>query len=120
LPAQVLKRGIPVRVAVNKCESEKTGQASAAEFWKLGLGEPNAVSAIHGVGTAELLEGVFEDIERLEGAGKQGVQVEERDKEVEDFLMDYGIGGDDAKGDDDGFNQLSKREQRKVARMKDR
>ena len=52
---------IPCFVAVNKCESEKTGLAQAAEFYSLGLGEPFAVSALHGVGTAELLEAVFED-----------------------------------------------------------
>eukprot|EP00520_Triparma_pacifica_P018248 CAMPEP_0118671232 /NCGR_PEP_ID=MMETSP0785-20121206/21891_1 /TAXON_ID=91992 /ORGANISM="Bolidomonas pacifica, Strain CCMP 1866" /LENGTH=569 /DNA_ID=CAMNT_0006566101 /DNA_START=185 /DNA_END=1891 /DNA_ORIENTATION=- len=117
LRREVLKRGIPVRVAVNKCESEKTGQASAAEFWKLGLGEPNAVSAIHGVGTAELLEGVFEDIEERENRGKMKVEVSQVDQETEDFLKEYGIGGEDLE-DDDGFSQLSKREQRKVARMK--
>ena len=114
------------RCAVLGCHN-KSALCSCTDSWHSAvtcalLSTKAAVSksTIHGVGTAELLEGVFEDIERLEGAGKQGVQVEERDKEVEDFLMDYGIGGDDAKGDDDGFNQLSKREQRKVARMKDR
>ncbi|GKY98525.1 hypothetical protein MPSEU_000809600 [Mayamaea pseudoterrestris] len=55
-------RDIPVLVAVNKCESEKTGGMSAADFWSLGLGEPFAVSALHGVGTAELLETIFEQI----------------------------------------------------------
>eukprot|EP00977_Amphora_coffeiformis_P011268 scaffold2716_cov179-Amphora_coffeaeformis.AAC.2 len=52
-------RDIPVLLAVNKCESEKTGVLSAAEFWELGLGEPFPVSALHGVGTAELLETMF-------------------------------------------------------------
>ena len=45
-------------VAVNKCESPEQGLAMAAEFWRLGLGEPFPVSAIHGVGTAELLDRV--------------------------------------------------------------
>ncbi len=45
-------------VAVNKCESIEQGSALAAEFWKLGLGEPIPVSAIHGVGTGELLDKV--------------------------------------------------------------
>lgn len=61
LRKDVLK-DIPVHVAVNKCESEKTGPVAAAEFWELGLGEPFPVSAIHGVGTAELMETVFESI----------------------------------------------------------
>ena len=56
-----LKR-IPVVLAVNKCESEKTGALSAADFWQLGLGNPYPVSALHGVGTAELLEDMFQGI----------------------------------------------------------
>lgn len=52
-------RDIPVVVAVNKCESEKTGVLSAADFWELGLGEPFPVSALHGVGTADVLETMF-------------------------------------------------------------
>ena len=45
-------------VAVNKCESPEQGISMAAEFWRLGLGQPYPVSAIHGVGTAELLDEV--------------------------------------------------------------
>lgn len=55
-------RDVPVHVAVNKCESEKTGALSAADFWQLGLGTPHPVSALHGVGTAELLEDLFEQV----------------------------------------------------------
>jgi GTPase len=66
-------REVPVHVAVNKCESEKTGAISAADFWQLGLGTPHPVSALHGVGTAELLEEVFEQVAvrktALEGFG---------------------------------------------------
>ncbi len=46
-------------VAVNKCESPDQGMSMAAEFWKLGLGEPFPISAIHGVGTGELLDQVL-------------------------------------------------------------
>jgi len=52
-------KDIPVFVAVNKCESETTGALATAGFWELGLGEPFAVSALHGVGTAEILETAF-------------------------------------------------------------
>jgi len=45
-------------VVVNKCESPEQGLAMAAEFWKLGLGEPYPISAIHGVGTGDLLDHV--------------------------------------------------------------
>jgi len=47
---------VPVLVAVNKCESPQQGLAMASEFWTLGLGEPYAISAIHGAGTGELLD----------------------------------------------------------------
>jgi len=47
---------IPVYVAVNKCESQVTGDLNAADFWSLGLGQPMPVSGIHGSGVAELLD----------------------------------------------------------------
>ena len=47
---------VPVLVAVNKCESPQQGLSMAAEFWRLGLGEPFAISSIHGSGTGELLD----------------------------------------------------------------
>lgn len=50
---------VPVVVAVNKCESPQLGMAQAAAFWNLGLGEPIALSSIHGNGTGELLEQVL-------------------------------------------------------------
>jgi len=55
-------KDVPVVLAVNKCESEITGAVSASEFWGLGLGEPFPVSALHGVGTAELLENMYAGI----------------------------------------------------------
>ncbi|MFM7424453.1 MAG: ribosome biogenesis GTPase Der [Elainella sp.] len=47
---------VPVLLAVNKCESPEQGLSLAAEFWRLGLGEPYPVSGIHGNGTGELLD----------------------------------------------------------------
>lgn len=47
----------PIFVVVNKCENEKM-RAAAAEFYELGLGDPYPVSAIHGVGTGDLLDEV--------------------------------------------------------------
>lgn len=51
---------VPVLVAVNKCESLDQGLAQAAEFWALGLGEPCAISSIHGSGTGDLLDQLLE------------------------------------------------------------
>ncbi|MDQ6751204.1 MAG: ribosome biogenesis GTPase Der, partial [Actinomycetota bacterium] len=54
--ADLLRRGgIPVVVAANKCDAP--GQAPlGAELYRLGLGEPVAVSAAHGLGTGDLLD----------------------------------------------------------------
>jgi GTP-binding protein len=53
------QQAVPIIVAVNKCESVERGLAQAAEFWSLGLGEPIAISAIHGNGTGDLLDQVM-------------------------------------------------------------
>ncbi len=42
-------------VAANKCEGDVL---DASDFWKLGLGEPVPISAIHGSGTGDLLDQV--------------------------------------------------------------
>ena len=57
-------------LAVNKCESPEQGLAMSAEFWRLGLGEPYPISAIHGVGTGDLLDRV---ISLLPPKGKESV-----------------------------------------------
>src|SRR5204863_5445263 len=54
--ADLLRRsGLPVVVAANKLDRGLDAPA-AAEFHKLGLGEPQPVSAVHGVGTGDLLD----------------------------------------------------------------
>jgi len=72
LRKEVLSRDLPVILAVNKCESETVGALNAAEFWNLGLGEPIPVSALHGVGTAEVLELLFEGIKEKQSAALPG------------------------------------------------
>lgn len=49
---------VPVMLAVNKLEESSTALSLASEFWALGLGEPWAVSAIHGSGVGDLLDEV--------------------------------------------------------------
>ena len=56
------RQPVPVMVAVNKCESVDQGYAQASEFWALGLGEPFAVSGIHGNGTGDLLDQVIQHL----------------------------------------------------------
>jgi GTP-binding protein len=45
----------PIFLVVNKCENAKQ-RAGAAEFYELGLGDPYPVSALHGLGTGDLLD----------------------------------------------------------------
>jgi GTP-binding protein len=56
--ADLLRRGsVPTIVAANKCDGPGD-VALAAEFHRLGLGDPLAVSALHGLGTGDLLDRV--------------------------------------------------------------
>lgn len=54
--ADVLRRSAkPVLVAVNKCDNEAR-EPAAYEFYALGLGDVFPVSALHGIGTGDLLD----------------------------------------------------------------
>ena len=63
-------------IVVNKCESPILGASMASEFWKLGLGEPYPVSAIHGSGTGDLLDLVLAELpEKNSFDGKDNICV---------------------------------------------
>jgi GTP-binding protein len=58
--ARTLQRGgKPVVLAANKVDDERT-ESDATELWNLGLGEPFAVSALHGRGSGDLLDAVLD------------------------------------------------------------
>lgn len=62
--AQILqKSGKPVVLCVNKCDGIGEPDADFYEFYNLGLGDPVQVSAVHGHGTGDLLDRVFECID---------------------------------------------------------
>ncbi len=57
--ADMLRRaGKPVVLAANKADNARLG-TEAVEFYELGLGEPQVISAYHGRGTAELLDRII-------------------------------------------------------------
>lgn len=59
--AQMLqKSGKPVVLCVNKCDRIGEPDPDFYEFYNLGLGEPIQVSSVHGHGTGDLLDAVFE------------------------------------------------------------
>jgi len=50
----------PMLLVVNKAESAKIRQV-VAEFYELGMGDPYAISALHGTGTGDLLDAVIDN-----------------------------------------------------------
>jgi GTPase len=56
--ARILRRsGKPVFLAANKVDSDRS-ESDAAALWSLGMGEPHAISAMHGRGVGDLLDAV--------------------------------------------------------------
>lgn len=52
----LLKAGKPIVLCVNKCDKVGEPPMEFYEFYNLGLGEPFAVSSVHGHGTGDLLD----------------------------------------------------------------
>ncbi len=52
------RAGKPVVLAANKVDSPMQ-EADAASLWGLGLGEPHAISGLHGRGTGDLLDAIL-------------------------------------------------------------
>lgn len=60
--AMLQKSGKPVVLCVNKCDGIGEVSPDFYEFYNLGLGDPIAVSSVHGHGTGDLLDAVFENM----------------------------------------------------------
>ena len=56
----LLRSGKPVVLAVNKMDQVGAANPDIYEFYNLGLGDPIAISSVHGHGTGELLDACFE------------------------------------------------------------
>ena len=70
--AQMLqKSGKPIVLCVNKCDRVGDTPADFYEFYNLGLGDPVAVSSIHGHGTGDLLDTVCEHLPNPEEAEEE-------------------------------------------------
>ena len=59
----LLKSGKPVVLCVNKVDSIGEAPPEFYEFYNLGLGDPVAVSSVHGHGTGDLLDECFKHID---------------------------------------------------------
>lgn len=93
--AMLRKSGKPIVVCVNKCDKIGEMPAEFYEFYNLGLGEPVAVSSVHGHGTGDLLDEVISHI-----------APEEFDDEDEDIINVAVIGKPNA-GKSSLINQIS-------------
>ncbi|MGH3416777.1 MAG: ribosome biogenesis GTPase Der, partial [Actinocrinis sp.] len=64
----------PVILAANKVDNQQQ-EMEAAALWSLGLGEPHAISAMHGRGSGDLLDAVLDALPEppAEGAGGGGL-----------------------------------------------
>lgn len=60
--SMLLKSGKPIVLCVNKCDALGDPPAEFYEFYNLGLGDPIPVSSVHGHGTGDLLDAVFEKL----------------------------------------------------------
>jgi GTP-binding protein len=68
--AAILRRARkPVIVIVNKVDDPRR-DAEAMEFHRLGLGDPVPISALHGLGTGDLLDRLVADLEQLPAPGR--------------------------------------------------
>jgi GTP-binding protein len=63
------KAGVPVLLVANKVDDSRS-ESDAAALWSLGLGEPHAVSALHGRGSGDLLDEVVSLLPE-EGQGRE-------------------------------------------------
>ena len=57
--------GKPVTLAVNKVD-DGASEYLTAEFWKLGMGEPYGISAMHGRGVGDLLDAALDSLRKAD------------------------------------------------------
>ncbi len=77
IASMLLKSSKPIVLCVNKCDKIGDPPAEFYEFYNLGLGDPVAVSSVHGHGTGDLLDRVFQHInfDGDEGYGEEYIKV---------------------------------------------
>ena len=71
IAAMLRKSGKPLVLCVNKCDGIGELPAEIYEFYNLGIGEPIAVSSVHGHGTGDLLDAVISHIPDEEFADEE-------------------------------------------------
>ncbi len=70
--AMLQKSGRPIVLCVNKCDTIGEPEPEFYEFYNLGLGDPIQVSSVHGHGTGDLLDAVFEHLPQQSDEDEDG------------------------------------------------
>jgi len=87
------RSGRPIRLVVNKCEGI-AATAGLAEAWRLGLGEPLAISAEHGEGMGDLYDALAPHAAPVEGRPDEPETTDEAtDEEAEPRILQLAIVG---------------------------
>ena len=92
----LLRSGKPIVLAVNKMDSTGTVNPDFYEFYNLGMGDPIAVSAVHGHGTGDLLDECV----------KYFPPEEDEDAEVEDDAIKVAVIGKPNAGKSSLINKI--------------
>lgn len=93
--AMLQKSGKPVILCVNKCDKVGETPLEYYEFYNLGLGEPIAVSSVHGHGTGDLLDAVLEHLP------------EDTEEELDDSIISVAVIGKPNVGKSSLINRIS-------------
>lgn len=94
--AEVVRRkGRPVVLVANKAEA-RSAEAGTLEAWELGLGEPIAISAEHGLGMADLREAIVDAVGKERALARDEVEAEAGTPAGSDVLIGEDIDDPDA------------------------
>ncbi len=99
------KSGKPIVLCVNKCDNIGETPLEFYEFYNLGLGDPIAVSSVHGHGTGDLLDAVLEYLP------------EQDDEQEEDNLIKVAVIGKPNVGKSSLINAISGEERAIVSNI---
>ena len=105
IASMLLKSGKPVVLCVNKCDRLGEPPAEFYEFYNLGLGDPIAVSSVHGHGTGDLLDECFKYIDF------------ESEEEEDDYTIKVAIIGKPNVGKSSLVNRISGEERMIVSNV---
>ena len=73
--AMLLRSGKPIVLCVNKCDKIGAPEPEFYEFYNLGLGDPIAVSSVHGHGTGDLLDEIVKYFPEQEEDGEDDDEI---------------------------------------------